>query len=85
MPREGRNAASDACDVSQVLGTGEGDGARRRVEARWERNGKTVSVCPTCYCNATSLLEGVVRVQSCLSRRQVISAMPGCGGKFDDV
>lgn len=57
----------------------------KTVEVSWERNGRTVSVCPTSYSNATSLLEGVVHVQSCLSRRQVTSAMPGCGGRSDDV
>lgn len=56
-----------------------------RVEDSWERTRKMVSVCPTCYRNATSLLEGVVHVQSCLFRRQVTSAMPGCGGRSDGV
>lgn len=56
-----------------------------RGEDSWKRNGKLVSGCPTRYGKATSLLEGVVHVQSCLSRRQVTSAMPGCGGRSDDV
>lgn len=53
-----------------------------RGEDSWKRNGKTVSGCPTRYGNAAALLEGVVHVQSCLSRGR--SHQP-CQGVEEDL
>lgn len=42
------------------------------------------SVAPPVSSKAPSSNSGVVQAQSCLSRRQVTPAVPGCGGRLDN-
>lgn len=42
------------------------------------------SVAPPLRSKVPSSNSGVVKVQSCLSRRQVTPAVPGCGGRLDN-
>lgn len=60
------------------------DRAREGGGGQQGNNPAVPGVAPPVSAEAPSSNSAVVQVQSCLSRRQVTPAVPGCGGRFDD-
>lgn len=80
----------DTCNVQSPVPPNEGLGSEDGGEwgGGWKGRGwhkqAIPSVAPPVSSKAPSSNSGVVQAQSCLSRRQVTPAVPGCGGRLDN-